>query len=373
MPALIGDQNRLSQIIVNLLSNAVKFTEHGAVVLATSLLQNTGAQVQLEFAVRDTGIGITAEQVNKLFQPFTQADGSTTRRFGGTGLGLSISKQLVEMMGGEIRCESVPGQGSTFCFTAWFGVDRANVTANIAVTGAGQEDVYDFSGFRILLAEDNKVIQQVVGDILGETGLVVDIAVNGQEALAMILGNARYDLALLDIQMPVLDGYETARSIRSNALFSRLPIIAVTAHALQEEKDKIMQAGINAIITKPFDARTLLQVIRFFLHGQGSGALSSVAHNFGFDPEAAVPPAAAPSAVVDPAIVTPILNRLLGYIESRNGRAERYLDDYHQELAGLPANDIKKITTPLANFDFSAAHAALLSLAARNGMTLSAE
>ncbi|MEI6207908.1 MAG: response regulator [Desulfuromonadales bacterium] len=273
---LIGDPHRLGQIIANLLSNAVKFTEHGAITLETTLAEQDHERIQLTFSVRDTGIGISSEQIGRLFQPFSQADGSTTRRFGGTGLGLSISKKLVELLGGEIWCESIPGQGSAFCFTAWFGIGQAGDieqcttadTANRNVTG----EAFNFSGFRILLVEDNSINRQLVIEFLRETGALLQVAENGKEAVTMITGeSAAYDLVLMDIQMPVMDGYEATRLIRSDSRFSLLPIIAMTAHAMQEEQQKIMQAGMDAQITKPIDVRIMLQTIAYFLHLQESG------------------------------------------------------------------------------------------------------
>ena len=274
---LIGDPHRLVQVIVNLLNNAVKFTEYGEVVLEAALLTQERERVQLEFSVSDTGIGISDDQVAKLFQPFTQADGSTTRRFGGTGLGLSISKRLIELMGGDIRCESTYGQGSTFRFTAWFGIGQANdVKQHMVADNVSREHTtssFDFSGLNILLVEDNEINRQLAIELLKETAAIIHVAHDGKEAVTMITeGSTRYDLVLMDIQMPVMDGYEATRLIRSDSRFSHLPIIAMTAHALREEQQKITQAGLDAHITKPIDAQTMLRVMRFFLCGQEHGA-----------------------------------------------------------------------------------------------------
>ncbi len=189
---LVGDPHRLAQIILNLLNNAVKFTKHGEVALETVLLTQEDDRVQLKFSVRDTGIGITSEMIDKLFKPFSQADESTTRRFGGTGLGLSISKQLVELMGGEIWCESVPEQGSRFCFTAWFGIalasDIEHDTYVDAMNAGGKETFNNFPGSNILLVEDNEINQQLAIELLKETGAMIYVADNGKEAVAMIRG-----------------------------------------------------------------------------------------------------------------------------------------------------------------------------------------
>ena len=269
---LIGDPHRLSQIILNLLSNAIKFTEHGEILLETSLLTRQSDRVRLKFSVHDSGIGISSENIEKLFQPFTQADGSTTRRFGGTGLGLSISKQLVDMLGGEIWCESRPGKGSSFCFTAWFGIgDSRDVEqcAYVGNTSGGRKgSSYNFSGSCILLVEDNEINQQLAIELLKGTGATVHLAANGKEAVSMISGaKTFYDLVLMDIQMPVMDGYEATLIIRSDIRFASLPIIAMTAHAMQDEQEKIIQVGMNACISKPIDARSMLDTVASFLDG----------------------------------------------------------------------------------------------------------
>ena len=267
---LIGDPLRLGQVIVNLLNNAVKFTEQGEVTLEVTLLKRVNARVQLSFSVRDTGIGISAEHIARLFQPFVQADGSTTRRFGGTGLGLSICKQLVEMMEGSICCESTEGEGSCFSFTAWFGfcqegeLDRC--ASHCGRSWRETETTCDFSRFHVLLVEDNEINQQLAIELLKETGVLLDVASDGAEAVKLVTGGSGgYDLVLMDIQMPVMDGYEATRLIRGDSRFITLPIIAMTAHAMLEEQQKILNSGMDAHITKPIDAQNLLQVMALFL------------------------------------------------------------------------------------------------------------
>jgi CheY-like chemotaxis protein/HPt (histidine-containing phosphotransfer) domain-containing protein len=267
---VIGDPLRLGQIVVNLLSNAVKFTERGEVMLETSLLKQEDGRQQIKFTVRDTGIGIPAEHINKLFEPFTQADESTTRRFGGTGLGLSISKQLVELMGGTIWCQSTPGVGSIFSFTAWFGLcqesDLAQCLSHCTLSNEDTRQSYDFSSYHILLVEDNEVNQQLAIELLKDTGVNVSVASNGLEAVTLVTeGSEDYDLVLMDIQMPVMDGYEATQRIRSDSRFATLPIIAMTAHAMLEEQQKILKSGMDAHIPKPIDVRTLLRVMHQFL------------------------------------------------------------------------------------------------------------
>ena len=267
---LVGDPHRLGQIIVNLLSNAIKFTEQGEVRFDITLLSELNDHVQLKFSVQDTGIGISPEQIEKLFQSFTQADGSTTRRFGGTGLGLSVSKQLVELMGGEIWCESTPGMGSTFNFTVCLGICHENDTGQCSrvCTENEQESewYFDYSGSCLLLVEDNPINRQLVVELLKDTGIDVHIAENGREAVSMIInGSTRYDAVLMDIQMPIMDGNEATRLIRSDKRFAALPIIAMTAHAMLEDQEKFLQDGMNAYITKQINARIMMQTIGAFL------------------------------------------------------------------------------------------------------------
>jgi two-component system, sensor histidine kinase and response regulator len=396
---LVGDPLRLNQVITNLLGNAVKFTEFGEIELAIALKERTADRCTLQFAVRDTGIGLSREQQAMLFQPFTQADGSTTRKFGGTGLGLSISRRLVGMMGGEIWVESEPGKGSTFNFTACFGapteekagspsellsglrvlvVDDSRATRmamvkllktlqmTVDAVGSGAEAVaavklqdaqapyrvvlmdwqmpgmngieatrriksdpelsfipavvmitsfggekeqdqgyaagvddflhkpittsalvdsllklvapsesspqaggragggklFDFSGTRILLVEDNDINRQLAVELLEQEGCTVELAVNGREAVDMVLsGGEPYDMVLMDVQMPVMDGCEATRLIRSDGRFAELPIVAMTAHAREEERQKTVDAGMNAHIAKPIDAHSMFLIM----------------------------------------------------------------------------------------------------------------
>jgi two-component system sensor histidine kinase/response regulator len=400
-PVLLGDPLRLGQIITNLLSNAVKFTERGEIRLVGQMVEQIGDRVKLRFSVTDTGIGMTKDQTDRLFRPFSQADSSTSRKYGGTGLGLAISKTLVEMMEGSIEVESEPGKGSTFTFTVCLGISdqlarrvvperlgalnilvvddnahareilvgllatvgadvkqvasgveaidavhradqgrqfdlvlldwrmplmdgietaqriRADVTlrtqpAIVIVTAFGREEVrteaeglkldgvlakpvnastltdtlveifapdrkkgaplatpgdsYDLNGMRILLAEDNKINQQIAVELLESVGASVEIANNGREAIERLVvqgGDSSFDVVLMDLQMPEMDGYQAATKIRAIPLLAELPIIALTAHALSEERERCLAAGMRAHISKPIDPdalyRTLLQ------------------------------------------------------------------------------------------------------------------
>ena len=422
---LLGDPLRLGQILTNLVSNSVKFTENGEVCIKVVVVELVGEKVKLEFSVRDTGIGMTPEQAGRMFRPFTQADGSTTRRYGGTGLGLTICKKLVEMMGGAIRVKSEAGTGSTFSFTAWFGIDtatdrlrvvpesldgarvlvaddnssarevlaenlgsmtfsvdqvasgaeaveavrhqaaagapyrlvfmdwkmpgmsgveaareikrEAGAPAVIMVTAFGREDVrqeadeagldgflvkpvspsslfdaiiqlcapdravasaagasaerrYALDGMKVLLAEDNEINQQIAIELLEAAGASVEVARNGREAVDKVRSGAAWDAVLMDLQMPELDGISATEAIRADERFRELPIIAMTAHAMVEERERCFAAGMNDHVTKPIEPDVLYQtLLRWFRRGSGTDAptrleRSPVAH------PAALPP-----------------------------------------------------------------------------------
>jgi signal transduction histidine kinase/DNA-binding response OmpR family regulator len=399
---LMGDPLRLGQILTNFVNNAVKFTERGEIRLEIELLERTGGKVQLKFSVRDTGIGMTPEQSAKLFQPFTQADMSTTRKHGGTGLGLTICRRLVELMGGRIWLESKPGAGSTFYFTVWLDISEAQAIGKIVperlaelrvlivddnpaareilqeplsaivrhveavasgkealteikkqdrsspydivfmdwrmpgmdglqtsrhiksdetlnrqpaivlVTAFGREDIREeterlqldgflvkpvtrsmivdslvnifaepgdnqpkvnqhcgaadtrLAGARILLAEDNDINQQIAVELLEGAGAKVTVANNGRQAVEMLSDGAQlptFDLVLMDLQMPEMDGYQATTKIRSEPRFSKLPIIAMTAHATIEERERCLAGGMIDHVSKPIDPAVLFETV----------------------------------------------------------------------------------------------------------------
>ena len=412
-PVLLGDPLRLGQVFINLLGNAVKFTETGDICLIGELLERTGNKVKLRFSVKDTGIGMTQEQASRLFQAFSQADTSTSRKYGGTGLGLAISKRLVELMGGSIWVVSEPGQGSTFSFTGWFGLSEAaprkgvptrlgslktlivddnasarevleellttlggeieqavsgaeaidavkradasrpfdlvlldwrmpgldgvetarriradgslkRLPAIVIVTAFGREEVhaeaegagvegflvkpvnrsmlvdmlveifapehraaaretitataYDLTGLRLLLVEDNAINQQIAVELLEGVGASVDVANNGREALNMLLGdggNTRYDLVLMDLQMPEMDGYQATAHIRTTSSLADLPVIAMTADATAEERDRCLAVGMRGHIAKPIDPELLYRTLMQF-HRPGQAAVAAM-------------------------------------------------------------------------------------------------
>jgi PAS domain S-box-containing protein len=403
--ALVGDPLRLGQVLTNLVNNAVKFTTQGEIRVKAELLERTGEKTKLRFSVRDTGMGMTPEQVARLFQPFTQADMSTTRKHGGTGLGLTISRRLVEMMGGQIWLESTPGEGSTFIFTAWFGVGAAagqrvpaqlmslsalvvddnpaareiltealaGVVAQVDAVGGGAEAVaavkqrdatapYDvvfmdwrmpgvdglqatrlikqdgsihqpavvmvtafgreevreeaerldidgflikpvtksmlvdtlvtlfspaqgeakgasaaaeqrgirLDGLRVLLVEDNEINQQVATELMEGVGVTVDVAGNGRQAVERLEAAGEpvpYDVVLMDVQMPEMDGYQATARLRAQPRFASLPIVAMTAHATVEERQRCVDAGMVGHVAKPVDPAALYDVLARF-HGR---------------------------------------------------------------------------------------------------------
>ena len=415
---LLGDPVRLGQILTNCVGNAVKFTERGEIRVDIELVERTGQKVQLKFSVRDTGIGMTREQANRLFQPFTQADMSTTRKHGGTGLGLTICRRLVELMGGRIWLESEPGAGTTFFFTVWAGIGEekgpgANVSEKLArlrvlivddnaaarqilreplstvasrvdavasgkeaitaiqehdatepydivfmdwrmpgmdglqasrhiksdetlrhhpaivlVTAFGREEVREqaerlqldgflvkpvtrssivdtlvnvfagtadethatpegeqesrLRGARILLAEDNEINQQIAIELLQGAGATVTVAGNGREALEIVSSGPQpppFDVVLMDLQMPEMDGYGATAGLRSDPRSASLPIVAMTAHATIEERQRCLDAGMNDHIAKPIDPATLVETVgRFYKPAAGASTLSTIAN-----------------------------------------------------------------------------------------------
>lgn len=267
---LIGDPLRLRQILTNLLSNAIKFTARGSVVLSvcrrTSEHSGTTDAACLQFSVRDSGIGMSQEQQQKLFQAFTQADSSTTRKYGGTGLGLTISRHLVELMGGRIWVESEEGKGSCFHFYACFSAASEEGQSGAEI-GKLLQDA-DLRGLAVLLAEDNPINQQIARELMQAAGIVVSIADNGRIALEKLATaelnaalDAGFDLVLMDLQMPEMDGYATTAAIRAHPEWQHLPVIAMTAHALTVERERCLQAGMNDHISKPIDPDLLFAVL----------------------------------------------------------------------------------------------------------------
>ncbi|MBS1143233.1 MAG: domain S-box [Proteobacteria bacterium] len=252
---LMGDPLRLGQILFNLTGNAIKFTERGSITLRVRKVEETADSVQLRFEIIDTGIGITPDVLDRLFRSFEQADNSTTRKYGGTGLGLAISKRLAQQMGGEIGVESTPGVGSTFVFVCRLrrrehGAVQAVDTPSLRSAEERLREAH--LGARILLAEDEPINQEVSRGLLETAGLAVDIAEDGQQALALARQQS-YALILMDMQMPILNGIDATKAIRASSLNTTTPILAMTANAFEEDRNTCLGVGMNDYIAKPVD------------------------------------------------------------------------------------------------------------------------
>ncbi|MBI1317618.1 MAG: transporter substrate-binding domain-containing protein [Candidatus Hydrogenedens sp.] len=255
-PHLIGDSLRLGQVLTNLGGNAIKFTDQGEIVVRVRLLESVDGHVRLRFEVRDSGIGLTPEQRGRLFQPFSQADSSTTRKFGGTGLGLSISKRLVEMMQGEIGVESVPGKGSTFWFTASFEIGGAPERPEWAG---------DISKLRVLVVDDSESSREILAAMLESFGIETRMAISGEEAIALFADADRerpFDLVLMDWRLPGMSGIQAAQSIRTYATTGSMPtIMLVTSYGHDEVLHAAENAGLDAVLLKPVSPSVLFDTI----------------------------------------------------------------------------------------------------------------
>ena len=259
---LVGDPTRLRQVLLNLIGNAIKFTQSGTVSLRVALDADSSIPTALRFTVSDTGIGIPHEKLDRVFERFTQADSSTTRRFGGSGLGLTISKRLVELMGGRIWVESEVGKGSVFAFAVPFEISAAVNRPAVAPVGAGPEP--PLPALHILLVEDSPDNRTITLAYLEDTPYRVEIAENGDIACTKFTAG-NFDLVLMDRQMPVMDGLTATRTIRAwEQANDRLPtpIIALTAAALKGDREKCLAAGCTAFLTKPIKQEVLLQAIK---------------------------------------------------------------------------------------------------------------
>ena len=256
--ALIGDPLRLGQILINLSNNSVKFTDTGEIVVSTELIKKDSAQVTLKFSVQDTGIGMTAEQAAKLFQPFMQADSSTTRKYGGTGLGLTISKRLAEMMGGEIWVESQPGQGSTFSFTANFGLGKEKAKKQF-------KPASELRGMKVLVVDDNPTSRDIFQEMLESFSFEVTVAASGPEGITELESAEEenpFELVVMDWKMPGMDGIEASQQIKNHKNLSKIPaIIMVTAYGREEVMQQAEQVGLEGFLLKPVNPSMLFDAI----------------------------------------------------------------------------------------------------------------
>ncbi|HEY6838692.1 MAG TPA: ATP-binding protein, partial [Geobacteraceae bacterium] len=295
VPAAVeGVPVRLRQVLVNLVNNALKFTEKGEVRVSVGVAEEGPEDYLFTLAVSDTGIGIAPEKLDHIFESFSQADGSTSRKYGGTGLGLTISRQLAQMMGGSVTVESTVGVGSVFTFSVRLG--KGALEEGGGVESGVDDRPRDLSGRRILLVEDNPVNQKVALGMLDALGIPADLAENGEEALAA-LGKIGYDLVLMDCQMPVMDGYEATRLIREKeakgreglcpGAKGRLTIVGLTANAMRDERVNLLECGMDDYLAKPYTMAQMRTLLYTWLAGDSP------------EPFSDAPPQVAPPAAVD--------------------------------------------------------------------------
>ena len=338
---LRGDYGRLRQILLNLGGNAIKFTTEGEVTIRVCLSREGGSWAAIRFSVEDTGIGIPADRQADIFCPFTQGDGSTTRKYGGSGLGLAISKQLVELLGGEIGVESQPGTGSKFWFTAVFEkqpgeLGEACLDAHETVANNGEASRQDCESqpqpARILVAEDNITNQLVAASILAKLGHRVDVVANGMEAVKS-LRHIPYDLVLMDCQMPEMDGFEAAKLIREPQSGMRnpgIPIVAVTAYAMNGDREKCLAAGMNDYLAKPVDPTALAAILQKWLPREPARPDSHLEGSI-----AAPAPQEGSAPVFDEAA---LLKRLMGDRDLAKTIVTSFLADIPKQLAALESH-----------------------------------
>jgi len=322
---LLGDPMHLQQILLNFLSNAVKFTDAGTVMVKAVLQNQTESTVWIRFEISDNGIGISTDTQQRLFQPFSQADSSTTRKYGGTGLGLSICKNLAELMGGKIGVNSVLNEGSTFWMELPLDIAAAQTPNFDTVPGAKYANIVNSSApahqFHLLLVEDNSVNQKIAIRLLAKMGCAVDVANNGQEAVD-ILTTKSYDLVLMDCQMPIMDGFETTRTVRKYEMETsknRTPIIAMTANAMQGDKARCLDAGMDDYVSKPINTTLFQAALKKWLP-----KISVVNHDI--------------TTVVDASLNCPIeMSRMLDLFEDDEEIIDELLEVFSNSLMPLNA------------------------------------
>ena len=332
-----GDPGRFRQILINLVGNAVKFTEKGDIVVQASLIDRTETQVTVRLSVKDPGIGIPKEQSATLFDAFTQADASMTRKHGGTGLGLAISKQLAELMGGDVGVDSQEGEGSTFWFTAVFDclptpladgltdeqvAARAHTTTRYSFAQEAARLRASQRHLRVLVAEDNVISQKVAVNMLRKFGYHADGVANGVEAVEAVKA-IPYDLVLMDCQMPEMNGYEATFAIRAMQEQDRhVPIVAMTAHTMQGDREKCLEAGMDDYIGKPVDPKVLAGVLEKWLSEDGARAPEDVSERH--------------DAPTDSALdMSDLLNRTMGDEGLARELLEEFLNEFPRQMAAL--------------------------------------
>ncbi|MEI6033800.1 MAG: ATP-binding protein [Verrucomicrobiae bacterium] len=348
---LCGDPGRLRQVLLNLAGNAVKFTHSGEVSVRASLVSATGSAAVVRFAVSDTGIGILADKQEMLFRKFYQVDSSTTRRYGGTGLGLAISKRLANLMGGEIGVTSSPGKGSEFWFTASFFTPKGPPPSTRAADGLPQANRLFHRDFRILLAEDNVINRRVALAMLENLGLRADTAEDGTEAVQAV-ASLPYDAVLMDVQMPVMNGLEAAKAIRKSEIENQksdadmrgdsrsspilhIPIIAVTANAMEGDRDVCLAAGMDDYMTKPMTLQNLAAMLQKWLPAAAGTSAEAPAT---VPPASPAPLPCAPAATAGELAVwdrAPLLERMMGDVGLEKKILQSFLEHMPQQIAAL--------------------------------------
>lgn len=346
-PRLLGDPLRIGQVLSNLLGNAVKFTERGRIEISLGCQQAQAGSVVLEGQVRDTGIGMLPEQIEHIFSPFSQADGSITRRYGGSGLGLTISRRLLQMMGGDIRVESVVGAGSSFYFT-WRGGVPAGSSVHqpielMLLEDKSRESCAALTGARILVVEDDAISQQVAREFLVQAGAIIFVVNNGQEALDF-LARESVDAVLMDIHMPVMNGLEATQRLRADLRWRDLPIVAMTAAVLPQDREACQAVGMTDYLAKPVDRDTLLHTLCRSLKPQAAQA----------------------ECVIDRQAGRALLDRLAILLDEQELVPDQLLQGLSEQFCGCQAQ-MQRLRRALADFDFDAARRALDELARECG------
>ena len=345
--AVQGDLARLKQILINFGANATKFTDKGMIRFSVATLQQDASSCLLRFQVEDTGIGIDRDVIDRIFLTFEQADSSTTRRYGGTGLGLAICKRLARLMGGDIGAESTLGVGSKFWFTARLEIveDHSFPAEPLPPASFNESAAIDLKGARILLVEDNSANQDITHDLLENAGFHVDMAGNGQEAIQLAQSRS-YDLILMDSQMPVMDGLEATRAIRSLPDYAATPIIALTANAYEQNRRNCLEAGMNDFIAKPVKMSVLLATVGQWLVRPG--------------PHAETEPAPPSSAVVaadkpDEEVIRQFLQQLERLLETKDSAAYRLIKTDSPVIQAALGAQYRPIRRMIENFDYAKA------------------
>lgn len=339
---IIGDPLRLRQVLVNLMNNAVKFTEQGEIAVMVDQKERRGDGVLLSFEITDTGIGMDTAQKDRVFESFSQADNSTTRKYGGTGLGLAITRQLVNMMGGDVWVDSAPDQGSTFGFTLLVQAKETPAPAEEApeVLSTSVPDLHDLS---ILVIEDNKMNRHVASGLLRKTGARVETAVDGLDGVRMVKAGG-FDLVLMDIQMPNMNGYDATREIRRDPRFAKLPVVALTAFAMKGDMEKCLEAGMDDYLSKPLNKKQLYEKLSVWLERpfmsvqQGAAPVKK-------DERAALET----SEALKPFL--PVLEDLAQQIAKRSPLAKQRLEQLPRDMGPLTED----LRAGLARYDFKTA------------------